>query len=41
MSEPLRFPHRAMTGRNRSYGAALGVVLALIALAVLAATFAP
>lgn len=30
-----------MTERNRNYGTALGIVVALIALAVLAATFAP
>lgn len=30
-----------MTERNRNYGAAMGVVIALIALVVLAATFAP
>jgi len=30
-----------MTARNRSFSAALGVVVALIALAALAAVFAP
>jgi hypothetical protein len=30
-----------MTERNRNFGAALGIVVALIALAALVATFAP
>jgi hypothetical protein len=30
-----------MTQRNRSFGAALGILIALVALATLAATFAP
>jgi hypothetical protein len=34
-------PLLAMSDRNRSFGAALGVVVALIALAAIAATFAP
>jgi len=34
-------PLAAMSYRNRSFGTALGVIVALIALAALAATFAP